>query len=153
MPVTFKSPLDLKDAVGQHLGHSEWLTVEQSRVDQFAEATGDHQWIHVDVERAKAGPFGATIAHGYLTLALVAYFMPQIAVIEGFEFAVNYGTNKVRFPAPVKVGARVRGSGELISADEAKGGIQAVIRVTVEIEGEDRPACIADTVSLYFPKK
>ncbi|MEM8606296.1 MAG: MaoC family dehydratase [Myxococcota bacterium] len=153
MTVTFKSPLDLKDAVGQHLGYSEWLTMEQERVDQFAEATGDHQWIHVDVERAKSGPFGATIAHGYLTLSLVSFFVPQVMRVEGFEFAVNYGTEKVRFPAPVRVGARVRGGAELISADDAKGGIKAVVRVTVEIEGEERPGCIVDTVSLYFPKK
>lgn len=153
MTVTFKSPLDLKDAVGQHFGYSDWLTMEQERVNQFAEATGDHQWIHVDEERAKDGPFGATIAHGYLTLSLASYFMPQIVRIEGFEFAVNYGTNKVRFPAPVRVGSKIRGGAELISAEEAKGGIQAIVRVTIEIEGEDRPACIVDTVSLYFPKK
>jgi acyl dehydratase len=117
--------------------------MEQDRVDKFADATDDHQWIHVDVERAKTGPFGATIAHGYLTLSLVSSFMPQIFEVRGFEFAVNYGTNKVRFPAPVKVGSRVRGGAEVLS----------VVLVTVEIEGEDRPACIAETVSLYFPKK
>ncbi|MGB5809215.1 MAG: MaoC family dehydratase [Polyangiales bacterium] len=153
MAMIFETPHDLQASVGKHLGRSDWLTMEQDRVNQFADATNDHQWIHVDVERAKAGPFGAPIAHGYLTLSLVSYFLPQIAEVRGFEFAVNYGTNKVRFPAPVKVGSRIRGSAELISADEAKGGIQAVIRVTVEIEGEERPGCIADTVSLYFPKK
>lgn len=153
MTITFKSPLDLKDVVGQHLGYSDWLTMEQDRVNQFADATNDHQWIHVDVERANAGPFGAPIAHGYLTLSLASYFMPQIMRIEGVEFAVNYGTNKVRFPAPVRVGSRIRGGAELVSADETKGGIQAVVRVTIEIEGEERPACIVDTVSLYFPKK
>jgi acyl dehydratase len=154
MPATvFESPHDLKDAVGKHLGHSEWLTMEQDRVDKFADATEDHQWIHVDVERAKTGPFGATIAHGYLTLSLVSSFMPQIFEVRGFEFAVNYGTNKVRFPAPVKVGSRIRGGAEVVSVEESKGGILSIVRVTVEIEGEDRPACIAETVSLYFPKK
>jgi acyl dehydratase len=135
--VVFESPHDLKGAVGKHLGHSEWLMMEQDRVDKFADATDDHQWIHVDVERAKTGPFGA----------------PQIFEVRGFEFAVNYGTNKVRFPAPVKVGSRVRGGAEVLSVEESKGGILSVVRVTVEIEGEDRPACIAETVSLYFPKK
>jgi len=153
MAVIFESPHDLTDAVGKHLGYSEWLTMEQDRVNQFADATGDHQWIHVDVERAKTGPFGATIAHGYLTLSLVSHFLMQIVEVRGFEFAVNYGTNKVRFPAPVKVGARIRGGAEVISAEEAKGGIQSIVRVTIEVEGEERPACIAETVSLYFPKK
>ena len=153
MSVIFESPHDLKDAVGKHLGYSEWLTMEQDRVNQFADATGDHQWIHVDVERAKAGPFGAPIAHGYLTLSLVSSFLSQIVEVHGFEFAVNYGTNKVRFPAPVKVGSRIRGGAEVISVEEAKGGIQSIVRVTVEVEGEERPACIAETVSLYFPKK
>jgi acyl dehydratase len=151
--VVFESPHELKNAVGKHLGYSEWLTMEQDRVDKFADATNDHQWIHVDVERAKTGPFGATIAHGYLTLSLVSSFMPEVFEVRGFEFAVNYGTEKVRFPAPVKVGSRIRGGVEVVSVDEAKGGILSVVRVTVEIEGEDRPACIADTVSLYFPKK
>ena len=151
--VVFKSPHDLKDAVGKHLGYSDWLTMEQDRVDKFADATNDHQWIHVDAERAKTGPFGATIAHGYLTLSLVSSFMPQIFEVHGFEFAVNYGTNKVRFPAPVKVGSRIRGGAEILSVEEAKGGILSVVRVTVEIEGEERPACIAEPVSLYFPEK
>lgn len=149
----FESPRDLMGAVGKHLGHSDWLTMEQSRIDQFADATEDHQWIHVDAERAAKGPFGATIAHGYLTLSLVSHFVTQIMEVRGFEFAVNYGTDKVRFPAPVRVGSRIRGGAEVVSVDEAKGGILSVVRVTVEVEGEDRPACIADTVSLYFPKK
>ena len=127
--------------------------MEQDRIDKFADATNDHQWIHVDVERAKTGPFGATIAHGYLTLSLVSQFMPQIFEVRGFEFAVNYGTEKVRFPNAVKSGARIRGGAEVIKVEEAKGGILSVVRVTVEIEGEKRPGCIADTVSLYFPEK
>ena len=151
--VVFESPHDLKDAVGKHLGYSNWLTMEQDRVNQFADATEDYQWIHVDVERAKKGPFGGTIAHGYLTLSLVSYFIPQVLEVRGFEMAVNYGTNKVRFPAPVKVGSRIRGGAEVVSVEESKGGILSVVRVTVEIEGEERPACIAETVSLYFPEK
>ena len=151
--VVFESPHDLKDAVGKHLGYSNWLTMEQDRVNQFADATEDYQWIHVDVQRAKKGPFGGTIAHGYLTLSLVSYFIPQVFEVRGFEMAVNYGTNKVRFPAPVKVGSRIRGGAEVVSVEESKGGILSVVRVTVEIEGEERPACIAETVSLYFPEK
>ena len=154
MTTVFEHPNELKGAVGKHLGHSDWLTIEQSRIDKFADATFDHQWIHVDQEKARSGPFGATIAHGYLTLSLVSYFMSQIIEVRGFEFAVNYGTNKVRFPAPVKVGSRVRGGAEIISVEETKGGgIQSVVRVTVEVEGEDRPGCIAEPVSVYFPKK
>lgn len=144
---------DLQSQIGEETHVSDWVVVDQERIDQFAEATGDHQWIHVDVERAKTGPFGATIAHGYLTLSLVSQFMPQIFEVRGFEFAVNYGTNKVRFPNAVKVGARIRGGAEVVSVEESKGGILSVVRVTVEIEGEDRPGCIAETVSLYFPKK
>ncbi|MFZ1865440.1 MAG: MaoC family dehydratase [Polyangiales bacterium] len=151
--VVFESPRDLKPAVGKHLGYSDWLTMQQDRIDKFADATEDHQWIHVDVEGAKRGPFGATIAHGYLTLSLVSHFVTQIMEVRGFEFAVNYGTNKVRFPAPVRAGARIRGGAEVISVEETKGGIMSVVRVTVEIEGEDRPGCIAETVSLYFPKE
>ena len=125
--------------------------MEQDRVDKFADATDDHQWIHVDVERAKTGPFGATIAHGYLTLSLVASFMPQIYEVRGFEFAVNYGTNKVRFPNAVKVGARIRGGAEVISVEESKGGILSIVRVTVEIGGGVRPGCFAEAVRVYFP--
>ena len=151
--IIFESPHDLKSAGGQHLGYSPWMTMEQDRVDKFADATNDHQWIHVDVERAKTGPFGATIAHGYLTLSLVSSFMPQIFEVRGFKFAVNYGTNKVRFPNAVKVGAKIRGGAEVVSVEEAKGGILSVVRVTVEIDGEERPGCIAETVSLYFPEE
>ena len=152
MATVFEHPRDLEDAVGTHLGHSDWLTIEQSRINQFADATLDYQWIHVDEEKAKGGPFGATIAHGYLSLSLVSYFVSQVVEVRGFEFAVNYGTNKVRFPAPLRVGSRVRGSVEVVSVEEVKGGIQSVMRVTVEIEGEERPACVAEPVSLYFPK-
>ena len=124
----------------------------KERVNQFADATGDHQWIHVDVERAKSGPFGGTIAHGYLTLALTPLFLAEIVRFSGWSMAVNYGVDKVRFPAPVPVGSRIRGGGELIAAEDVKGGaVQAVVRITVEIEGKDRPACVVDTISRYTP--
>lgn len=151
MATIFNSPADLAKAVGQHLGHSEWLHVTQERINLFADATGDHQWIHVDPERAKDGPFGACIAHGYLTLSLVNMFLPQIVEVRGIRMGVNYGVDKVRFPAPVRVDSRVRGSGDLIAVEEVKGSVQATIRVTVEIEGSDRPACVADTISRYYP--
>ena len=152
MTTVFKSPLDLEAAVGQTLGVSEWLTIDQQRINLFADATGDHQWIHVDPEQAKHGSFGCTIAHGYLTLSLVNMFLPQIVDVQGISMGVNYGSDKLRFPAPVKVNSRVRGVGELISVEQVKGGVQAVIRVTVEIEGEDRPACVVDTISRYYPE-
>jgi acyl dehydratase len=152
MPTTFQAPKDLLGAVGRKLGESAWLTIDQARVDQFADATGDHQWIHVDPERAKSGPFGGTIAHGYLTLSLVNSFLPELLEVRGVSMGVNYGCDKVRFPSPVKVGARVRGAGEVVAAEEVKGGaVQVVVRVTVEIEGSDRPACVADTISRFIP--
>jgi acyl dehydratase len=152
MATVFESPEKLKTAVGQHLGHSDWLEVTQARINLFADATGDHQWIHVDPERAKAGPFGAPIAHGYLTLALAGMFLPQIAEVHGISMGVNYGTDRVRFPAPVRVGARIRGGGEIVKVEDVKDGVQATIRITVEIEGSERPACVVDTISRYYPK-
>jgi acyl dehydratase len=152
MPRIFETPADLQKAVGESLGHSDWLEITQERIDLFAEATGDHQWIHVDPERAKDGPFGACIAHGYLTQSLVNYFLPQIVEVRGISMGVNYGADRLRFPAPVPVGSRIRGSGELISAEPTKdGAVQAVVRVTVEIEGGDRPGCVIDTISRYYP--
>src|SRR3972149_10654142 len=124
MATVFNTPAELKAAVGKHLGSSDWLTITQERINQFADATGDHQWIHVDPERAKTGPFGACIAHGYLTLSLVNMFLPQIVDVRGIRMGVNYGCDKVRFPSPVKVGARIRGSGELINLEGVKGGVQ-----------------------------
>lgn len=153
MATIFERPADLASAVGQPLGASEWLEITQDRINQFAEATGDHQWIHVDPERAKDGPFGACIAHGYLTQSLVNYFLPQIVEVRGISMGVNYGADRLRFPAPVPVGSRIRGNGELISVDEVKGGVQAVVRVTVEIEGGDRPGCVIDTISRYYPEE
>lgn len=137
-------------AVGQPLGASEWVTITQDRVNTFADATDDHQWIHVDPVKSKDGPFGACIAHGYLTLSLVSRFLPQIVEVK-MKMGVNYGCDKVRFPAPVPVGSRIRGVGELLAAERTKdGGVQATIRVTVEIDGGAKPACIADTLSRYY---
>lgn len=151
MTMIFTSPFELAASIGEQLGHSEWLTVDQQRIDLFAEATGDHQWIHVDPDKAADGPFGACIAHGYLSLALVNLFLPQIVEVRGISMGVNYGCDRLRFPNVLKVGARVRGSAELLAVEEIKGGVQACIRVTVEIEGEERPACVVDSISRYYP--
>ena len=153
MATIFENPRDLLGKEGTRLDTAEWLTIDQSRIDAFADCTGDHQWIHVDPVRAKDGPFGATIAHGYLTLALVNLFMPQIIEVRRFSAGVNVGMDKTRFLSPVIVGSRIRGTGEIVSVEEVKGGaIQAVIRVTVEIEGQDKPACVVDTINRYFPE-
>jgi acyl dehydratase len=150
MPTVFETPAALEEAVGRHLGYSDWLEITQERIDQFADATGDHQWIHVDPERAKRGPFGACIAHGYLTLSLVNHFLPQIVEVRGISMGVNYGADRLRFPAPVPVGSRVR---ELVKVEAVQGdGVQATVRVTVEIEGGPRPACVVDTISRYYPR-
>jgi acyl dehydratase len=147
----FNGADELKAAVGESLGSSDWLTIDQQRIDQFAEATGDHQWIHVDAERAEQGPFGRTIAHGFLTLSLVPVFGSQVYKVENVKMGVNYGSNKVRFVSPVPVGSKVRGTFELASVDEASGGVQMVSKVTVEIEGSEKPACVAETLTrLYF---
>jgi len=152
VPTIFDAPAQLLENVGKQLGASDWLEIDQERIDLFADATGDHQWIHVDPDRAAQGPFGGTIAHGYLTLSLVNLFLPQVVEVRGISMGVNYGSNKLRFPAPVPVGSRIRGSAELVEAEEVKGGaIQAVIRVSVEVEGSDRPACVVDTISRYVP--
>jgi acyl dehydratase len=151
MTTVFKSPLDMKAKEGEHLGESDWLQIDQDRINLFADATGDHQWIHVDPVKAKDGPFGACIAHGYLTLSLVNLFLPQIIDVQGISMGVNYGMDKVRFPSPVVVGSKVRGVGELIKVEEIKGSIQSTVRVTVEIEGAERPACVVDTISRYTP--
>ena len=150
MAVIFNSADELKAAIGKPLGATEWLTITQERINTFADATDDHQWIHVDPVRAKDGPFGAPIAHGYLTLALAARFMPELIDVR-MKMGVNYGTDKVRFPAPVKVGQRVRGSGEIIALEPTKdGAVQSTLRLTVEIEGSNKPACVADTISRYY---
>lgn len=152
MTVIVDKPHDLLGMVGTRFGPSDWVKVEQDRVDTFADCTGDQQWIHVDVERAKAGPFGGTIAHGYLTMSMINLFLPDLVEVRGFAHAVNVGLDKLRFLAPVVVGSRIRATGEVISAEEIKGAIQAVVRVTIEIEGSDKPALVADTISRYFPE-
>jgi acyl dehydratase len=148
---TFSSVKELPDAVGEHLGYSDWLTVTQEQVNQFADATGDHQWIHVDPERAKQGPFGGPIAHGYLTLSLVSVLMQDIYRVDGVAMAVNYGTDRVRFPAPLPVGASVRAGGELLSVRETPQGYQVVVRMTVEAQGIEKPVCVADAVVILVP--
>jgi acyl dehydratase len=131
-------------AVGQHLGHSEWLAITQERVDQFAEATDDHQWIHVDPERAeRESPFGRTIAHGYLTLSLVSSLIAQIVEATGFRMGINYGADKIRFPTPVPVGSRIRASATLDEATPFEGGVQMNLGITMEIEGQAKPAMVA----------
>ena len=141
---------ELTGSVGKHLGYSDWLPVEQERINLFADATGDHQWIHVDPERAKAGPFGTTIAHGYLTLSLVSSMIFQLIRVEGVSLVVNYGLNKVRFPAPVPAGSRIRFGAELASAEPIGGGMQVTLAGTFEIEGQPKPACVAEIVFRYY---
>ena len=151
MTSIFNNPAELLTAQGSHLGYSDWLEIDQARIGLFADATGDQQWIHVDPERAAKGPFGKTIAHGYLTLSLANQFLPEIMRVDNVSMGVNYGCEKVRFPAAVPVGSRVRGGGEVVSAKEIKGGVQVVVRMTIEIEGGDRPACVIDTISRFYP--
>jgi acyl dehydratase len=151
LPHVFNSPFELEAALGQTFGPTEWLLIDQDRINKFADATGDHQWIHVDVEKAKTGPFGATVAHGYLTLSLTNLLLPQLIEVRGIAMGLNYGLNKVRFPAVVPAGSRIRGKGELISVEAQKGAVQTVIRITVEVEGNSKPACIAEAISLWYP--
>ncbi|MBS0469405.1 MAG: MaoC family dehydratase [Proteobacteria bacterium] len=152
MAQVFNSTAAVLEAVGRDLGSTDWLTITQERINTFADATGDHQWIHVDPERAKDGPFGKTIAHGYLTLSLANLFLPQLVQYQGLKMGVNYGCDKVRFPAPVPVGARVRGHGSVVAAESLKGdGVQVTVRISVQIEESDKPGCVVDTISrLYF---
>jgi len=145
----FRDVEGLQKAVGERLGESDWLAIDQDRVDGFADATGDHQWIHVDPERAKGGPFGTTIAHGYLTLALVPALTRQIFTVDGASMAINYGIDRVRFVAPVPVGSRVRAVTELVAAEPVGAGVQTTFRTTVELEGSPKPACVAEHISRY----
>ncbi len=142
---------ELAAAKGEHLGHGEWHEITQAEINLFADATGDHQWIHVDLEKAAAGPFGAPVAHGYLTLSLIPLLVRDIYTVQGLSMGVNYGLNKVRFPSPVVVGSRVRAGAELAEITDVAQGKQAVVRVTVEIEGNPKPACVAETVVLLVP--
>lgn len=152
MSLTVATPKDLLAHVGEQLGPSEPVVVEQDRIDLFADATGDHQWIHVDVERANAeSPFGGPIAHGYLTLSLANLFLPQLLLVENFSMGVNVGVDKVRFPSPVPAGASISATGEILSAEEIGEGVQVVVRITITVEGSSKPSCVVDTVSRFFP--
>jgi acyl dehydratase len=148
---TFDDIDDLRSAVGTHVGYSDWLEVDQRRIDTFAEATGDHQWIHVDPERAAQGPFGTTIAHGFLSLSLIPGLSWRVFSVGGLQMEINYGLNKVRFPTPVPVNSRVRCGIEVLSLDTFGDGFQLVTRVTVELEGSDKPACVAETLGYLVP--
>ena len=141
---------EIEAAAGEDLGTSDWVEIAQERVDQFAEATGDHQWIHVDVEKAKKGPFGGTIAHGYLTLSLVPWLGSQVFSLETPGAKLNYGVNKVRFPSPVPVGSRVRARVAVDQVADVPAGKQLTMKYVVEIEGQDKPACVAETVVLLL---
>jgi acyl dehydratase len=144
-------PRNLVDMVGQHLGDSEWMLIDQERVNKFADATDDHQWIHVDADKAAQGPFGGTIAHGFLTLALTVPLAGQVPLDVGEpKMAINYGLEKVRFPAPVPVGSRVRARVELADVAEVGGGVQVNRIVTIEVEGQEKPAMVAETVSRFY---
>jgi acyl dehydratase len=133
----------LRALVGEHVGYSQWLEVTQEQVDRFADATGDHQWIHIDAARAAAGPFGGTIAHGFLTLSLIPWVLPQVMEVRGFSMGVNYGLDRVRFPAPVPVGRKVRGGVVVEEVAEVPGGVQTTLTVTFEVEGGEKPVCVA----------
>lgn len=147
----FSGMADAKARVGQEIGVSEWMLIDQQRVNGFAEVTGDQQWIHVDVERAKReSPFGGPIAHGYLTLSLLAKFAQECIAVDGIKLAVNYGLNRVRFAAPVKVGSRVRAHFVLASVEDIAGGSQMVWQATIEIEGGEKPACVAEMVTRWY---
>lgn len=145
---------ELKDHIGAILGPSAWRTVEQSRIDAFADATDDHQWVHVDVERAAQGPFGTTIAHGYLTLSLIPSFLKQIIEISGANMGLNYGLNRVRFPAPVRTGSKIRAHGTITEVERTSdGAYQYVVTITIEVDGEAKPACIADAIFRRYADK
>lgn len=148
---TFETLAELPPRVGQEVAVSDWITVTQDQVQLFADATGDHQWIHIDVERARAGPFGAPIAHGFLTLALLPQFFQMCVRAPQLRMSINYGLNKVRFPAPVPVGSRVRARIKLVACDPLEGGgVQITWGVTVEREGSDKPVCVAETLTRWF---
>jgi len=146
-PIVINGAEEMKAKAGQHLGYSDYMVVTQEQVNLFAEATGDHQWIHVDPERAKAeSPFGGPIAHGYLTLSLGPFLYPQVVKITGFKMGVNYGANKVRFPSPVPVGARVRLGVKILDVKEIPGGIENTMEFTYEVEGAPKPSCVAEII-------
>ncbi len=151
MTTTIDGISGLKERIGQHLGHSDWVQITQEQVNTFADATGDHQWIHVDPERARAeSPFGAPIAHGYLTLSLGPMLAPQIMRVEGVRMGVNYGCEKVRFPSPVPVGAKLRLGAELTNVEDIPGGAQVYMTFTFEVEGAPKPSCVANIIFRYY---
>tara|TARA_B100001996_G_scaffold302067_1_gene242636 strand:- start:1927 stop:2382 length:456 start_codon:yes stop_codon:yes gene_type:complete len=150
MTMTFKTPSDLLGTEGTDLGVTSWEVITQERINLFADATGDHQWIHVDPEQAKDGPFGATIAHGYLTLSLTNLFLPNLLEVTQVSMGINYGVNKVRFPSPVTVGSRVRGQGVITEVTEISGGVQVIVSLTVEIENQPKPACVVESISRFL---
>jgi acyl dehydratase len=152
MTKVYDSPVELMGQEGALLGPTDWLLIDQDRVNGFAEVTGDHQWIHVDPVKAKDGPFGGTIAHGYLTMSLANFFLPDLIEVRGFSHAVNVGADRLRFLSPVKVGSHIRAVGEIMTVEEIKGGVQSVVRVTIEIQGSEKPACVLDTISRYYPE-
>jgi acyl dehydratase len=146
----FESLDEVKAAVGEHNGYSDWHVVTQEQINAFADATGDHQWIHIDPEKAAAGPFGTTIAHGFLTLSLIPMLASQVSKVNGIRMGVNYGLNKVRFPAPVPVGSKIRAGVQIKSVEEIPGGLQLINEVTIASEGADKPCCVAETVVRYY---
>ena len=149
--MAFATVEELKAAVGTVVGQSDWVTVDQGRINTFADATGDHQWIHVDPEKAKQGPFGATIAHGYLTLSLIPMLSADVVKVKDARMGINYGLNKVRFPAPLPAGEKVRATFELVSVEDVEGdGVQVVSKVTIERESGGKPVCVAETVSRSY---
>jgi acyl dehydratase len=150
MSTTITGLDQLKEAEGKELGTSDWHEVTQKDIDTFADVTGDHQWIHIDVDRAKETPFGGTIAHGYYTLSLAPMFSEQIMKFEGFAFAINYGLNKVRFPAPLPVGNKVRMTAKLAGVEDIQGGAQVTMALTFETEGGDKPVCVAETLARFY---
>ncbi len=140
----------LRAKAGEHLGYSDWVEITQDQVNRFADATFDHQWIHVDVERAKAGPFGGPIAHGYLTLALGPGLLPTIVDVQGVAMGVNYGANKIRFPSPVPVGSKLRLGARLLSVEDVAGGAQGTMELTFEVDGAEKPSCVAEVLYRYY---
>ena len=150
-PTSFATLDELAGATGRHLGWTDWVDITQEQVNLFADATGDHQWIHVDVERARAeSPFGGPIAHGYLTLALTNLFLPQLLDVPGASAGINYGTGKVRFPSPVPVPSRIRGGAEVTAVDAIDGGLQTTITIAIQVEGQDKPACVVESLSRWL---
>jgi acyl dehydratase len=147
---SFASIDELRAAAGSDLGTSDWITVDQARIDKFAEATGDFQWIHVDPVKAAKGPFKTTIAHGYLTLSLVPMVIADRMQVRNVSMAVNYGVNKVRFPSPVPVDSRIRGHVRLVAVDDVEGGVQATVQITIEREGGEKPVCVAESVARFY---